>query len=140
MGEQRGPMRLVATIVAFAGVNGAIAVAVGAVAAHVAGPNWEPRAGELLRMGADYQLVHALALLGLAAWLPRTAGWSRLLATLAAVGFAAGICGFCLSLYWAAVGGRPFLAPFGGSLLIAAWLAVGMSGAVAWFAGLRADD
>ncbi len=136
----RGTMRLVAMLIAFAGVNGAIAVAVGAAAAHVAEPNWGPRAGELLRTGSDYQMWHALALLGVAAWLPRVGGWARRLAAIAGAGFALGICGFSLSLYWAALGGRAALAPVGGMLLIASWLVFAASGGVHWLRRAHSDE
>jgi uncharacterized membrane protein YgdD (TMEM256/DUF423 family) len=121
--------RPAALIVAFAGLNGALAVAVGAAAAHVASDI--PNARELLRTGSDYQLWHALALLATALLLERTPGWGRRLAGAAAAAFALGVLLFSLSLYWAAFGGRAAAAPFGGSLLILGWLLLAAAGALA---------
>jgi uncharacterized membrane protein YgdD (TMEM256/DUF423 family) len=119
--------RLAAIVIAFAAVNGAAAVAVGAAAAHVAGA--VPNARELLRTGSDYQLWHALALLVTALLMLRAQGWAARLACAAAAAFALGVLLFSLSLYWAALGGRALLAPFGGSLLILGWLALAAAGA-----------
>jgi uncharacterized membrane protein YgdD (TMEM256/DUF423 family) len=121
--------RLPALAIAFAAVNGAAAVAVGAAAAHVAGA--VPNARELLRTGSDYQLWHALALLATALLMGRMQGWPARLAGAAAAAFALGMLLFSLSLYWAALGGRAVLAPFGGTLLILGWLALAASGLAA---------
>ena len=120
---------LAAVIVAFAAVNGAVAVAVGAAAAHVAGD--VPNARELLRTGSDYQLWHALALVATALLMTRVQGWSARLAGAAAAAFALGVLLFSLSLYWAALGGRAAAAPFGGSLLILGWLLLAAAGGAA---------
>src|SRR5215468_2176813 len=121
--------RLPALVIAFAALNGALAVAVGAAAAHVAGE--VPNARELLRTGSDYQLWHALALLASALFMTRASGWARNLAAAAAGAFALGVLLFSLSLYWAALGGRPALAPFGGTLLILGWLLLAGAGLAA---------
>jgi uncharacterized membrane protein YgdD (TMEM256/DUF423 family) len=121
--------RPAALVIGFAAVNGALAVAVGAAAAHVTSD--VPNARELLRTGSDYQLWHALALLAAALLLGRTHGWSRRLAGAAAAAFALGVLLFSLSLYWAALGGRAAAAPFGGSLLILGWLLLAACGAAA---------
>jgi len=116
-------------VIAFAAANGAVAVAVGAAAAHVAGA--VPEARELLRTGSDYQLWHALALLATALLMTRMQGWAARLACAAAAAFALGVLLFSLSLYWAALGGRAVLAPFGGTLLILGWLSLAASGLAA---------
>jgi uncharacterized membrane protein YgdD (TMEM256/DUF423 family) len=121
--------RLPAIVIAFAALNGAVAVALGAAAAHVAGA--VPNARELLRTGSDYQLWHALALLATALFMTRVSGWARRLATAAAGAFALGVLLFSLSLYWAAFGGRAALAPAGGTLLILGWLALAGAGVAA---------
>ena len=119
--------RLPALVIAFAALNGAVAVAVGAAAAHVAGE--VPNARELLRTGSDYQLWHALALIATALIMTRASGWARRLAAAAAGAFALGVLLFSLSLYWAAaLGGRAALAPFGGTSLILGWLALAGAG------------
>ena len=101
----------------FAAFNGAMAVAIGAFAAHGAGPQIKT----LLTTGASYQLAHALLAL-ICSILPggkliAIAGW------LSSVG---GLI-FCLALAFLALLSLPALgavAPIGGVLMIAAWLVV----------------
>lgn len=99
----------------FAAFNGAMAVAVGAFAAHGAGPQVKT----LLTTGASYQLAHALLALVCAiapiGRLAAVAGW------LASVG---GLI-FCLALAFLGLLSLPALgavAPVGGVLMIAGWL------------------
>lgn len=100
----------------FSSLNGAMAVAVGAFAAHGAGPAIKA----LLTTGSHYQLVHAVLALVCAIWpgrgrLTSLAGW------LAATG---GLI-FCLALMSVGLLGLAVMgavAPVGGALLIAAWL------------------
>src|SRR6185312_17215200 len=108
---------------AVAGLGGLAAVAAGALAAHLAA---EPRAAELLRTGAVYGMVHAVALIAVIALAqgrePRrgaaaVAGWS----------FAFGIVLFSFSLFVLALGGPGWLAwvaPFGGAGFMLGWLAL----------------
>jgi len=103
-------------LAAFAAVNGAMAVALGAFAAHGAGPQIKT----LLTTGAQYQLTHALLAVACALWpgyprLVHVAGW------LASVG---GLI-FSLSLAFLGFLSLPALGmvtPIGGVLMIAAWL------------------
>lgn len=100
----------------FAAINGALAVAIGAFAAHGAGPPVK----SLLTTGAQYQLVHAVLALLCAAWPARErlvviAGWLA----------AAGGLVFALALSLIALLSLPAMgaiAPIGGILMIAAWL------------------
>lgn len=98
-------------LIAFAALNGALAVAAGAFAAHGAGPQVKT----LLQTGAQYQLVHAVLAVACAALDTRLAGWAA----------AAGGLVFALALYavgllgWMAAGA---VAPVGGTLMIVAWL------------------
>ena len=102
----------------FAAFNGAMAVAVGAFAAHGAGPQIKT----LLTTGASYQLTHALlalicSVIPVGGRLPAIAGW------LASVG---GLI-FCLALAFLGLHSLPALgavAPVGGVLMIAGWLVV----------------
>lgn len=102
----------------FAALNGAMAVLVGAFAAHGAGPGVKA----LLTTGAQYQMVHAVLAVVCAIWpgqssLVSLAGW------LAALG---GLV-FCLSLSLIALlslGAMGIVAPVGGLLMIAAWLSL----------------
>ncbi len=100
----------------FAAFNGALAVAIGAFAAHGAGPLVKT----LLTTGAHYQLVHAVLALLCAGWTGRgrlvvAAGWLA----------AAGGLVFALALSFVALLSlttMAVLAPIGGILMIAAWL------------------
>ena len=104
----------------FAALNGAMAVAIGAFAAHGAGPAVKT----LLTTGSHYQLSHAVfaaacafagghRLIGLAGWLTRAGGLVFSLA-LAFIGL--------LSL--PAMGA---VAPIGGVLMIAGWIVLAIA-------------
>ena len=103
-------------LIVFAALNGALAVALGAFAAHGAGPQIKT----LLQTGSHYQLGHAVFALACALWtggggLARLAGW------LGAAG------GLVFSLALAAIGllslpAMGAVAPIGGWLMIAGWL------------------
>ena len=108
-------------LILFAALNGAVAVAVGAFAAHGAGPQIKT----LLTTGAQYQLIHAVLAVAAVQWqaggrLASLAGW------LASVG---GLI-FCLSLLLIAFLGVPAfgaVAPIGGVLMIAGWLCLALA-------------
>ncbi|MBB5770797.1 uncharacterized membrane protein YgdD (TMEM256/DUF423 family) [Brevundimonas vesicularis] len=103
-------------LIVFAALNGALAVALGAFAAHGAGPQIKT----LLTTGAQYQIVHAVFAFACAQWtggggLARLAGW---------LGSIGGLI-FCLALAAIAFLGVPAfgaVAPIGGLLMIAGWL------------------
>ncbi len=109
-------MNATRNLAAFAALNGALAVLIGAFAAHGAGP----RVKTLLTTGGHYLMVHALLALVCAVWPGRDrlvvlAGW------LAAVG---GLV-FCLALSAVALlslSTMGAITPIGGALMIAAWL------------------
>lgn len=111
-----------------AGLNGAMGVALGAWAAHGLQASLPQAAIDWIKTGASYQLWHAAALLGLGALaaLRRTrlfpvAGW--------ALGAGAVIFSGSLYLYaLAGLGWAASLAPVGGTLMIAGWLAVILAG------------
>jgi uncharacterized membrane protein YgdD (TMEM256/DUF423 family) len=104
-------------------VNGFLAVAAGAFAAHGLQGQIEERAFHAFQTGAEYQGLHALTLLavgllrrsgGPAPWLD-AAGWCLL----------AGILLFSGSLYALSLSGYRglgMITPFGGLLLLAGWL------------------
>lgn len=101
-------------IVLLAALSGALAVAAGAFATHGAGG----RAAELLRTGAHYQLIHAVAAF-VAIGRPR--------GVLAAWLFVGGGAIFAGTLYAMAFGGPRLLGavtPIGGIGLILGWLAL----------------
>jgi uncharacterized membrane protein YgdD (TMEM256/DUF423 family) len=104
------------SLIIFAAVNGALAVLLGAFAAHGAGPPVKT----LLTTGAHYQLVHAAMALFAAIWvgggrLGLMAGWVA----------ASGGLVFALALGLVGLFGLSFMgavAPIGGLLMIAGWL------------------
>lgn len=103
-------------LAAYAALNGAVAVGLGAFAAHGAGPAVKA----LLTTGAHYQLVHALLALVCALW---TAG-ARVGA---AAGWLAATGGLIFALALSSIGlfglaAKGAVAPVGGVLMIAAWL------------------
>jgi uncharacterized membrane protein YgdD (TMEM256/DUF423 family) len=106
----------------FGAINGALAVAAGAFAAHGLKARLTPDMLAVFDTAARYHLIHALAL-GLTAvaadrLAPRPAKAAALL-------FAAGILLFSGSLYLLALTGTRgfgFVTPFGGVAFIAGWL------------------
>lgn len=94
-----------------AALSGALAVAAGAFGAHGA----SERAAELLKVGAQYQLVHAIAALVALRFEARGPSWL----------FVIGGGLFAGSLYALAIGAPHWVGrvtPVGGALLIAGWL------------------
>lgn len=105
-------------LVAFAAANGAMAVVLGAFAAHGAGPQVKT----LLTTGAHYQMVHALLGLVCAVWpgenrLVRLAGWLAV-----AGGLVFNLALSAIALLSLSVMGA--VAPIGGLLMIAGWLLI----------------
>ncbi len=113
-------------LIVFAAANGAMAVMLGAFAAHGAGPAVKT----LLTTGAQYQMVHAVLAVACALWanggrMARIAGWLA----------ASGGLVFSLALSMIALMSLPamgMVAPVGGLLMIAGW-------AVLLVAALRGD-
>lgn len=109
-------MTLNRSLAVFAGLNGAMAVALGAFAAHGAGPAIKT----LLTTGAHYQIVHASLALICAIWPNR----DRLVVLAGWLASAGGLV-FALALWLIALLSLPAMgavAPIGGVLMIAAWL------------------
>ena len=88
-----------------------LSVALGAYAAHAA----DPSAARRLAIASIFAFGHGLALVALRA---RTGK----LAIAVRCALLAGVLLFAGSLAWAAMGGSPRLAPFGGTLLMLGWL------------------
>ena len=114
-------MTLHRSLALFAAVSGALAVILGAFAAHGAGPQIK----SLLTTGAQYQMGHALLALICAAW----PGGGRLAGV---GGWLAGIGGLVFSLALASVALLRLsvmgaVAPIGGMLMIAGWLVLGFA-------------
>lgn len=103
-------------LIVFAALNGAVAVALGAFAAHGAGPAIK----SLLTTGAGYQLAHAVLAVAIAVWTGRPR-----LATLAGWLAASGGLIFAVALSMIGLLRLPAMgvvAPIGGILMIAGWL------------------
>ncbi|MBV8889673.1 MAG: DUF423 domain-containing protein [Alphaproteobacteria bacterium] len=106
---------------AIAGLAGLASVATGAAAAHLADGS---KTAELLRTGAVYGMVHAVALLAIVALAGR-----RFAAIVAGWCFAAGIVLFSGSLFALALTAEAWLGrvtPFGGIALMIGWAALAM--------------
>ena len=106
-----------------AALGGLLSVTAGATAAHL---GLSGRAAELLRSGALYGMVHAAALIALAA-IAQSRGPVGLALTIAGSSFAAGMLLFSLSLFALALTGGEWLGmitPFGGAGLLLGWVAL----------------
>jgi len=114
-------MRLDRNLLVFAAFNGAMAVALGAFAAHGAGPAIK----SLLTTGAQYQMVHAVLAVACATWAgggktARIAGWLA----------ASGGLMFSLALAMIGVLSLPvmgMIAPVGGTLMIVGWIVLAIA-------------
>ena len=119
----------------FAGLSGAMAVAMGALARHHLDPVTGAHARELLEIAGRYQSLHALALLAVALLAERAGdGWAGRAIALSGWAFVAGLLLFCGTLYGLAFDcalAVPTLTPFGGGAFITGWLAL-LAAAVTW--------
>ena len=112
-----------------AGVNGALAVASGAFAAHGLQDRLDAHALSVFETGARYHMYHALAM-GLAALAIR--GPAATSAQYAALFFLIGILLFSGSLYLLALSGVRGIAivtPFGGVAFLIGWALLAYAGA-----------
>ncbi len=111
--------------IAVAAVNGAIAVAAGAYAAHGMKVTAGVYPAEWMETASRYQMWHALALLAVALLLRE--GTARPWLRGAAWAFLIGILLFCGSLYVMALTGFRaigWITPFGGGAFLIGWLAL----------------
>lgn len=115
-----------------AALSGAIAVAVGAFAAHGLDLSTEAgrKAREWLQTGSHYQIIHALAIVAVVA-LARSAMLNGRVAVVAQCLFLAGSVLFPGALYALAFGGSRWLgavAPIGGAAFILGWVSLALAG------------
>ncbi len=114
------------TFVIVAALFGFTGVAAGAFGAHALRDHLTPGDLEIFETAVRYQLVHAVALLGVAAaW----ARWPSVAPTIALAGWSmvAGVVIFAGSLYilvGTGVRGLGAVTPFGGLALLAGWAAL----------------
>lgn len=110
-----------------AGIHGLVAVAAGAYGRHAA---LDAGARELFAIGAQYQLAHALALVGVA-WLAAGEAEGKLSPVhFAGAAFAVGALLFAGALYgFGLTGAVPIegAAPLGGWLLMLGWLCLALT-------------
>lgn len=115
------------TFVIAAALFGFIGVAAGAFGAHALRESLSPRDLEIFETAVRYQLVHAVALLGIAAaW----ARWPESAGTLALSGWlmVGGMTVFSGSLYLLVLSGMRWLGavtPLGGVAMLAGWAMLG---------------
>ena len=110
-----------------AGINGALAVASGAFAAHGLQGRLDAHAMQVFETGARYHMYHALAILAAAALLPRIDGRAVLIAGWS---FMAGIVLFSGSLYALALSGVTTLGaitPIGGVAFLVGWISLAVA-------------
>jgi uncharacterized membrane protein YgdD (TMEM256/DUF423 family) len=112
---------------ALGSLSGLVAVALGAFAAHGLKARLAPELLAAFEVGVRYQMVHALALLGVA-W--ATTKWPGTAAHAAGWLFVAGSVLFSGSLYVLALTGTRWLGavtPFGGAAFLAGWACLAWS-------------
>lgn len=116
--------------IVLAGLSGLMAVGMGAYGAH--GLAGEADAQALVAQAANYQIIHALALLGADRITVDTRRGGGMLAHGAALLFVLGMALFCGSLYVKALTGAPLAVPMvtpaGGMTLMAGWLVLALAG------------
>ena len=109
--------------VAIGAISGFLSVAFGAFGAHALAKTLDPHALSIYHTGAQYQMYHALALIGLGLWSAQHPGVSSAVPGWA---FTAGTLLFSGSLYALALSGLRILGaitPLGGVLFLAGWVA-----------------
>lgn len=114
-----------------AALSGAIAIAIGAFAAHGLDLSTEAgrKAREWLQTGSQYEMIHALAIVAVVA-LARSAALNLPWASVAQCLFLAGSVLFPGALYALAFGGPRWfgaVAPIGGAAFILGWLSLGVA-------------
>jgi uncharacterized membrane protein YgdD (TMEM256/DUF423 family) len=112
------------TFVALAALSGFLGVALGAFGAHALRASLEPRDLEIFETAVRYQLVHAVALLGVGILWAR---WSSTALTASGWLLIAGTVIFSGSLYLLVFTGARWLGavtPLGGAAFLLGWLAL----------------
>lgn len=114
-----------------AAVNGLIAVLMGAAGSHILAGQVDPERMTFIQLGFNYQLWHALGLLGVGLLTPHVKpGKGTRLVRASGVAFTFGIIFFSGGLYMLALMGpgiTHWVVPLGGSLLITGWIGLSVS-------------
>lgn len=117
------------TFLLLAAIGGFLAVALGAFGAHALRSRLSPDMLAVFETGVRYQMYHVLALLLIAAIMPRLGGW---LVVTAGWCFVGGIVLFSGSLYLLALTGVTMLGaitPIGGLAFLAGWACLAIAAA-----------
>lgn len=120
--DVRRVQTVVPLLVRLAATLGASGVALGAFGAHALKARLPPDLLAIYHTGVDYHLLHALALVGLAALAPHV---DARRARLAGLAMSAGVLIFSGSLYVLALSGQRWLGaitPIGGVAFIVGWV------------------
>jgi uncharacterized membrane protein YgdD (TMEM256/DUF423 family) len=121
-------------------INGFMAIAMGAFAAHGLRKALDPAAIAWVETGSRYQMAHALALLAVALLIGGDKDVSRRLLQGTGLAFLAGVVLFAGGLYSLAltgIGAFAWCTPVGGILLLAGWAALAWYGILRWRAARR---
>ncbi|WKS80544.1 DUF423 domain-containing protein [Edwardsiella tarda] len=110
------------SMIMFAAISGFIFVALGAFGAHVLGNTLGLKEMAWLHTGLQYQAVHTLAILGLAALMMRRSNlwfyWSSALLALGTVLFSGSL--YCLALSQLKI--WVYITPIGGTCFLVGWV------------------
>ena len=112
--------------IALGALSGFFSVACGAFGAHALSSRLDARMLEVFRTGAQYQMFHALALVGVGLWTSQNPSASYGLGAVPGPCFALGSLIFSGSLYALALSGVKGLGaitPIGGLLFMIGWIA-----------------
>ncbi len=117
-----------------AGLNGFVAVGASAMGSHFLKSRLDEYALNLFSQAADYQMSHALALLGVGILQNFANQRNQSLASIAGYGFLVGVLLFSGSLYYLALNGPGslgvwhWLTPLGGVALLFGWMVLTIAG------------
>lgn len=114
---------MVRLFIVVAALSGLVSVGLGAYASHGLKQVLSPVALQSFQTGVQYQMYHALALLGVAILLQLRPQWPCLKAS--ALAFILGAVMFSGSIYWLTLGGPRWLwpvTPIGGFAFVIGWL------------------
>lgn len=110
-----------------AAVNGFLAVAAAAMGDHAVAQRATPEGLALYRLGANFHMFHALALIGVGTLIKLASGKEMRLLEYTGFAFQLGILLFSGSLYWLGIHGPGSLGPFhfvtplGGISMLVGW-------------------
>lgn len=125
-----------------AAVNGFLAVAAAALGDHAVAARTTPEGLSLYRLGANFHMFHALALIGVGTLIKMASGKESRLLEYTGISFQAGIIFFSGSLYWLGINGPGSLGafhlitPLGGLAMLIGWAIMSLT---AWKVIWRED-